>query len=120
MRIPFAMLMAVTISACTTTPPAEQAPESAPEAEAAPTEHGPRWITLDVDAVETARAALAERDPNAPLTVVSTWDNVAVVQFDGQDFHTLSRFMHENHNRCGGFAVHESLTEALGALRARD
>jgi bacterial leucyl aminopeptidase len=123
MRVPFAMLMALTISACTATPPAEpadRAADPAAEPKPEPTEHGMRWITLDVDALDTARAALAERDPDAQLQVVNTWDNVAVVQFDAEDFLTLSRFMHEDHNRCGGFAVHESLTEALGALRAKD
>ncbi len=28
--------------------------------------------------------------------------------------------MHGNHGRCGGFVVHETLDEALGAFRAKD
>jgi bacterial leucyl aminopeptidase len=115
MRFPFAMLMAVSITACSTaTTPVDPGPD--PD----PTETGPRWITMDGDALETARAALAQRDPSAQLEVADLWNGVALVRFDAQDFHTLSQLMHEDHHRCGGFVVHDTLDEGLGALRAKD
>jgi leucyl aminopeptidase len=79
-----------------------------------------RFITIDVDAVETARAALAQRDSTARLDVIQASNSVAVVSYDAQDFRALSELMHEQHNRCGGFMVHDNLDEALGALRAKD
>jgi leucyl aminopeptidase len=75
---------------------------------------------MDGDALETARAALQQRDPSAQLEVADMWNSVALVRFDAQDFKVLSQLMHETHHRCGGFVVHESLDEALGALRAKD
>jgi len=79
-----------------------------------------RFITIDVDAVETARAALAQRDPAAQLDVIATNNGVAVIKYDARDFRALSELMHEEHSRCGGFVAHETLDEALGALRAKD
>ena len=120
MRIRFAMLMALSISACSADPPVSPPADLPADPTPEPAQHGTRWVTLDMDALDTARAALAERDPDAQLKVVNTWDDVAAIEIDARDFPALSRLMHENHNRCGGFLVHDSLTDALGALRAKD
>ncbi|MBC7978724.1 MAG: M20/M25/M40 family metallo-hydrolase [Myxococcales bacterium] len=109
-----AMLVALTITGCFQAT-AGQAPQPDPD----PTQTGMRFITMDVDAIETARAALAKRDPNARLEVVDASEGVAVVSYDAQDFHALSELMHEKHSRCGGFLAHDSLDEARGALRAK-
>ena len=116
MRFPFAMLVALSITACSEGTPSTPEPDPGPE----PAESGPRYITLDGDALETARTALARRDPDAKLDIVDMWNGVAVVRYDAQDFKALSQEMHENHNRCGGFMLHDSLDDALVALRAKD
>src|SRR5690606_7734482 len=117
MRFPLAMLMAVTITACTSAnAPDESETDQPPDT----TLTGPQYITLDHDALATAQDALAQRDPDARLDMIDMWNDVALVRFDAQDFKALSQLMHENHKRCGGFAVHDSLDEGLGALRAKD
>lgn len=119
MRLQLAALVTLLIAGCTSgspTGPVDPEPEPDPD----PAETGMRWITMDVDALETARATLAERSPGAQLHVLETSGDVAVVQFDAQDFRALSSNMHESHNRCGGFALHESMDEALSALRSKD
>lgn len=115
MRLQLSTLVtAALITACSSA----QAPTPEPLPE--PTESGPRLITIDTDAIDTVRAALAESAPGTELKVVETINNVAVVSFNAEDFPRLSRLMHENHNRCGGFMVHDTMDEALSALRARD
>ena len=76
MRLPLAMLVTLTLAACS-----NEAPGTDPGPEPQPEETGMRFITLDGDALETARAALAQRNPGARLDVVDMWNNVAVVQW---------------------------------------
>lgn len=110
------MFAALTITACSS-----GVPDVDPDSDQNPlVETGPRYITLDRDALETAQDALAQRDPNAQLELVDMWEDVALVKFDAQDFHMLSQFMHHDHHRCGGFVVHDSLDDAKSALRAKD
>jgi leucyl aminopeptidase len=116
MRLPLAMLMTVTIAGCATDTSTN---ETAPPPED-PTLVGMRWITLDMDALDSAETALIARDPNAKLDVVDAWSNVAVLRYDAQDFRKLSELMHQDHNRCGGFVVHDSLEEAQAAFRTKD
>ena len=122
MRLHLAMLTTLSIAACSNAAPVEApidpAPAPAPAPDPAMT--GVRYISLDVDALDSARLALAERDPAAKLDIVDTWNDVAIVRYDAQDFRKLSELMHGNHGRCGGFVVHETLDEALGAFRAKD
>jgi leucyl aminopeptidase len=124
MRLHFAMLTTLSIAACSNAAPIEAPIDLAPAPAPAPTPDpamtGMRYISLDIDALDSARLALAERDPGAKLDVVDTWNDVAIVRYDAQDFRKLSELMHGNHGRCGGFVVHESLDEALGAFRAKD
>ena len=115
MRLPFAMLLAVSLTACSTA----KAPDESETAPPDVTFTGPQYITLDRDALATAQEALAQRDPNAKLDVIDVWNDVALVRLDAKDFKPLSQLMHENHNRCGGFALHSSLDEAMSALRGR-
>jgi leucyl aminopeptidase len=115
MRFSLATIMALTITGCI---PGSPTGSPDPQPEPDPAETGMRFITMDVDAVETARAALAQRDQTARLDVVESDSNVVVVAYDAQDFRALSELMHEQHNRCGGFLAHDSLDEARGALRS--
>jgi bacterial leucyl aminopeptidase len=113
MRVQLAMLMAMSIAACA------EAPMGSPS-EPPIVESERRWITIDGDAVETAREALAERLHGATLDVLEIANDVAIVEFDEQDFLALSQLMHEKHNRCGGFVLHDSLEEARTATRSRE
>ena len=75
------MFAALTITACSTgAPQVDPDPDQNP-----PVETGPRYITLDHDALATAQDALAQRDPNAKLDMIDMWNGVALVRFDAQD-----------------------------------
>jgi leucyl aminopeptidase len=69
------------------------------------------FITIDADALDTARASLLN-DGDARL--VTADGDVAVLQVDPAMLEWLSEDMHAEHGRCGGFMVHESLADALG------
>jgi bacterial leucyl aminopeptidase len=99
-----AMLLTVTLAACAS-PPATTAPEI-----------GERYISIGADALGTARAVAAEQD--AELELLELADEVAVLAFDAADLEALSEQMHEQHHRCGGFIVHESLEEARASIGA--
>src|SRR5262245_28870092 len=72
-----------------------------------------RWISIDVDALDTARTI-------APIDSVEVAGNIALVQVNELDLGRLSRMMHEQHQRCGGFVVHDTLQDARLALGATD
>ena len=84
------------------------------EPDDAPAEYGKRYISIGADALGTARAVAAEH--SALFEVVDTENDVAVIAFDAQDLEELSEQMHEQHDRCGGFILHDSLEEARVAL----
>jgi len=66
----------------------------------------PQYISIDRDSLETARAV----DPG--LEVIEMDAEVAVVAFDPARFPALTDQMHERHHRCGGFVLHDSITDA--------
>jgi leucyl aminopeptidase len=84
-------------------------------------ETGRRWLTIDADAVETAREVLGHGATGAagPLEVR---DGIALFEVDARDLRALSEAMHEQHGRCGGFMLHDVLEDGRAALRvpARD
>ena len=67
-------------------------------------------ISIDRDSLETARAV----DPG--LELIDSDAEVAVVAFDPGKFPALTDQMHERHNRCGGFALHDTLADARAVL----
>jgi leucyl aminopeptidase len=87
---------------------------------------GRRYVTIGVDALETARAVVQEaavrRGVGAAaasgerLEVLGVRGGAAVLEIDDADLEALSERMHEQHDRCGGFMVHESLEDAKEAL----
>ncbi len=77
-------------------------------------ERGTRYISLGADAVETARAVAGARGQD--LEILETNGDVAVLAFDAEHLEELSEQMHERHDRCGGFMLHESSDEAMTAL----
>jgi leucyl aminopeptidase len=84
------------------------------EPDDAPVEYGQRYISIGTDAVSTARAVAAQH--GALFDVVETEGDVSVLAYDAEDLEALSEQMHELHDRCGGFILHDSLEEARAAL----
>src|SRR5262245_40043269 len=74
-----------------------------------------RYITIGTDALATARATADER--GEVLEVLEVGDDAAVIAIEEDDLEALSERMHERHDRCGGFMLHDSLEEAREALR---
>jgi bacterial leucyl aminopeptidase len=71
-----------------------------------------RWISIDVDALETARSVAA-------IESIEVAGNVALIRVDDQDLAKLSRVMHEQHHRCGGFMLHDTYEDAWLGLADR-
>jgi hypothetical protein len=65
----------------------------APAADDAPAEIGPRYISIGVDALDTARAVAAAHGET--LDVIDADADVAVVVFDAASFGALSEQLHE-------------------------
>jgi len=102
MRAALALVAVATVAGCYAS-----GEETAPE----PVESHQRWISIDVDALDTARAI-------APIESVEVAGNIALVPFDDRDLASLSRAMHEQHDRCGGFMVHDTYEDGQLALAA--
>ena len=75
-----------------------------------------RYVSIGVDALETARGVV-EREGGGRLAVLEVGEEAAVLELDDAELEALSEQMHERHDRCGGFMVHESLEEAREAPR---
>ena len=72
------------------------------------------YISIGTDALPTARAVAAAH--GAQLARVDTDGPVSVLAFPDDELDELAHLMHEQHDRCGGFIVHDSLDEARAAL----
>ena len=74
------------------------------------------WITIASDAAaELQQAGGKSLDYN--YTVGS--DTIVVAQLDTKNLSKLSRLMHNNHHRCGGYIAHDSLTSAIAASQSQ-
>ncbi|MBL0214449.1 MAG: M20/M25/M40 family metallo-hydrolase [Myxococcales bacterium] len=76
----------------------------------------PAYLSIDADALATVGALTAEH--HAKLEVLEIDHGVAVVAIDPSQLEELSERMHDEHARCGGFMVHDSMAEAHAALAA--
>lgn len=72
------------------------------------------YVSIDADALATIGAVAAEH--HAALDVLEVEHGVAVVSIESGQLEALSERMHAEHQRCGGFMVHDSLAEARAAL----
>lgn len=79
-----------------------------------PPEAGPRYVSIGIDALETARGVAARH--GAALEVLDASADAAVIAIDPGDLGALSKRMHQRYDRCGGFMLHESLDEARASL----
>ena len=68
-------------------------------------ETGTRFITIGADALPTLRSVT-----NAQI--IETDGAVVVAAVDARDLEALSARMHQEHHRCGGYALHDSVIEA--------
>ncbi|MEJ7601014.1 MAG: M20/M25/M40 family metallo-hydrolase [Kofleriaceae bacterium] len=112
MSHPYWKLLLVTLVGCASAPEQVEPPH--------PSEVGHKFITIGTDALPTVKRVLEEEAPGEPLIILEQTDKVAMLSVDAAHFATLSERMHEEHNRCGGFARHDTPEEAEAALRAPD
>jgi len=69
-----------------------------------------RYISIGADALPTAQAVAGQ---HFEMELVAHEGDVAVLTFDEDQLDELSDAMHEQHHRCGGFMVHETLEDAF-------
>ena len=110
-------LFAVLIG-CTGDAPPLAPPSEPPNDEADGVETGRRVISIGSDALGTARQIAAQH--GATIDIVEMNEDVAIIGFPAEHFRDLSEAVHTEHHRCGGFALHDSLDDALVSLRAKD
>nr|MBA3819194.1 hypothetical protein [Deltaproteobacteria bacterium] len=107
---PSVVVLATLLVGCAGPPP------GAPEPGEAAPEIGERYISIGADALGTARALAAQT--GAPMAVLDLdhASAIAVLAFGAEQLEALSEHMHEEHHRCGGFVLHDSLEEARASL----
>ena len=69
------------------------------------------YITIGSDAVNSSSKSLT-----TGIDLVKQNDGISVLRIKESEVENLSKLMHDEFNRCGGFIVHESANEALGVL----
>jgi Zn-dependent M28 family amino/carboxypeptidase len=77
------------------------------------------WITVakaDLDSLKSKRATEVLKDG---LQEFETHDGVTLLRVREQEVAELSRIMHREYHRCGGFIFHETMAEALDHLYVR-
>lgn len=68
------------------------------------------YVTIGTDAVAGSQKHLSS------LKSIESNGEITVLKMKQSDVENLSHHMHEEHQRCGGFIVHESEAEALNVL----
>lgn len=70
------------------------------------------WITADADSIKTLQKVNAKIKSNRQ-SILQTQKVIA--KFDDKNVIQLSKLMHDEHRRCGGFTVHSSEQDAIAA-----
>ena len=78
----------------------------------------PLWISIAGDAVRELQQVHAEIPAFQSTNTTGHQGAPIVARVDERQLSTLSRLMHDNHRRCGGYMVHDSFASALHAARA--
>ncbi|MBA2545027.1 MAG: M20/M25/M40 family metallo-hydrolase, partial [Deltaproteobacteria bacterium] len=73
-------------------------------------ETGTQFITIGADALPTLRSMTSAQ-------IIESDGVIAVAAIDARDLEALSSRMHQEHHRCGGYALHDSVIEAHDFLR---
>ncbi len=73
------------------------------------------WVSVDAAELDTVAASIKAFDARQPLNarVGRIIDGIAILQLDEAQMEDLSRGMHENFHKCGGFVDHSSEAEAI-------
>ena len=74
------------------------------------------WITIGSDAAGQAAQVGAQLAPALQQTQVEQ-PSVLIYQTDEKQLQSLTRIMHEQKHRCGGYIVHSSYQEAVDSLQ---
>ncbi|MEW5249702.1 M20/M25/M40 family metallo-hydrolase [Microbulbifer sp. 2201CG32-9] len=72
------------------------------------------WITIGSDGYQTLREK-PEFIARQALEAHGERNGITILKVDESNLSGISTIMHKNHNRCGGFMVHQSLAEAQAA-----
>ena len=75
------------------------------------------WISIAGDAVKELQQVNAEIPAFQSTGAVGHLGSPIVARIDEQQLSALSRLMHDNHRRCGGYMVHDSFAAAMHAAR---
>ena len=75
------------------------------------------WITLGTDAMPFVNAALSHAGHALPAAVGQKGE-VTALRLPESQLNLISRTMHDQFRRCGGFMFHDTETEALAAMNA--
>jgi leucyl aminopeptidase len=70
------------------------------------------WITMGQDALPDLKQ-VGGREFLITSVVSPNSKKVSIAQIGESKLSSLSRLMHENHNRCGGYMVHDTLQSAM-------
>ncbi len=68
------------------------------------------YLTIGADALQNSQKSFSE------VKVLEQNSEIAVIKINEENIESLSHMMHENFNRCGGFIVHDSESEAKQVL----
>ena len=80
-------------------------------------ETGKVWITVGSDALPTMQKTLTSHGWSEKVVSYKSAKGVAITQIENAHLPLLSRAMHEEFKRCGGYIVHASYEDALQALK---
>lgn len=72
----------------------------------------PLWITMGQDAMSELRSVGGKEFMMQSVSHASS-KGISVAQINNSQLSQLSRLMHDKHNRCGGYMVHDNLQSAL-------
>jgi bacterial leucyl aminopeptidase len=90
---------------------------ASPPPESPSAETGTRYITIGADAIGVASDVAGAGRTGSSIDILEATDEVAIVAIEAEDLDALAEQMHEEHHRCGGFMLHESLDDARAAMR---
>lgn len=72
------------------------------------------WILVDGDATQTIKTLQLNKNQ---LSNITPSNGKLVTQINEDNIFELSELMHEEHKRCGGFTVHNSMEDAVEASK---
>ncbi|AKT39472.1 M20/M25/M40 family metallo-hydrolase [Chondromyces crocatus] len=79
---------------------------------------GGTWITIGTDAIEVIHEAMARGEITGELETYDTNAEATVLRVSEEQIPAITRVMHDELHRCGGYVAHDSFTQATRALRA--